>query len=700
MRDIGRSGRRVGADSARTSRAREGPLWQAVVVSRRDGSEGAAAVATMASPDELATQEPRRSMPRSAWFGRFAAIGGLALFELLVGRYRFFTGLPDYDDEGYMILMFRQWIDGKALYDEVYTQYGPFHILAIGLPLRLLGVDHLSVSTGRLIMLSLQVGTTVLLALLVLKLTGSLWSALLVQFAAFYRLLDIVSLHPGILLMFALATLLVNVVIVRRRYPNTSDWVTGAIAAAVLLTKVNVGVFLLVALAYTVAAEGRTPVFRRFLLPASEAALVAVGPVLLLTGLRQVEQSDATAIVSRGETVDIVYWAITYVAAAITVVFFGRLWRSRAATDEFSIARMAGGFGGVVVALVALIVLFGSSIGAVVRTVLIRPVGQADALVLLDRMTAWSLVVLVAVPALLFLAWRLVRAPRTRGWILTSAGLRIVGAVLLFYGCLGGLRSRIVIGPPIGGAFSYVALAALVLLPLVGQTTSVNLAGRRLLAAFAVAHSLHAYPVAGVQRAFGLLFPLVCAAVVLHDGSQEALAGVENLRSRVRRPEWVLAAPTVVVLLALVWLWMPVLRSFRDAYAASVEVELPGADGVRVLEAERADVQRQVDVLRECEQFVTLPGENSLYLYTEKEPPTGFNTVLWPTLLNDEEQQAIVDVLESTEGDVCLKTGAPWTRSGTGIDLPGPLTTYLSSEVEFETVLTGPEYEIGVRSDR
>ena len=39
-------------------------------------------------------------------------------------------GFQRYDDEGYLMISVSQFLDGKRLYDDVFTQYGPFYYLS------------------------------------------------------------------------------------------------------------------------------------------------------------------------------------------------------------------------------------------------------------------------------------------------------------------------------------------------------------------------------------------------------------------------------------------------------------------------------------------------------------------------------------------------------------------------------------------
>src|SRR3954451_8989217 len=43
--------------------------------------------------------------------------------------YRMFTDFSQYDDDGYVLITIRSLLNGQRLYDDVYTQYGPFYYL-------------------------------------------------------------------------------------------------------------------------------------------------------------------------------------------------------------------------------------------------------------------------------------------------------------------------------------------------------------------------------------------------------------------------------------------------------------------------------------------------------------------------------------------------------------------------------------------
>ena len=45
----------------------------------------------------------------------------------LIARYHSFMGFAKYDDEGYLLISLKSFLNHGALYDDVFTQYGPFY---------------------------------------------------------------------------------------------------------------------------------------------------------------------------------------------------------------------------------------------------------------------------------------------------------------------------------------------------------------------------------------------------------------------------------------------------------------------------------------------------------------------------------------------------------------------------------------------
>ena len=90
----------------------------------------------------------------------------------VIGYIAIFGVFADYDDEGYMLIMLKHFHAEGHLYDRVFSQYGPLYhqLFAAVFALPGLHTDH---DTGRLVTLVVWVATSLLVALLTLRLTHS-----------------------------------------------------------------------------------------------------------------------------------------------------------------------------------------------------------------------------------------------------------------------------------------------------------------------------------------------------------------------------------------------------------------------------------------------------------------------------------------------------------------------------------------------
>jgi hypothetical protein len=89
---------------------------------------------------------------RLARWGGAAGLLGLSAAFSLIGWWLLQSTFMIYDDEGYVLIGMRNFSAGHALYDEVFTQYGPFPFLYHDSWHRLLGLP-LAHTLGRLLTL-------------------------------------------------------------------------------------------------------------------------------------------------------------------------------------------------------------------------------------------------------------------------------------------------------------------------------------------------------------------------------------------------------------------------------------------------------------------------------------------------------------------------------------------------------------------
>ena len=216
---------------------------------------------------------------------RTPAVIGCSLFIVLctavTAYYHAFARLATYDDEGTMMWSVKHFLEGRPLYDNVATIYGPLyyfyercaHVLT-GTPL-----THHSV---RLVSIAFWVTAALIVFLLTYRATGSLLVAALAHLLAFCAMSFIGDepAHPQEACTVLLATLGLAC------FARDRTWralALGTLAGLAFGTKINFGIFAVVALSAGLAYSLR-PKWLRFAASILASAGILVLPVLLMWG--------------------------------------------------------------------------------------------------------------------------------------------------------------------------------------------------------------------------------------------------------------------------------------------------------------------------------------------------------------------------------------------------------------------------------
>jgi hypothetical protein len=228
--------------------------------------------------------------------------------------------------------------------------------------------------------------------------------------------------------------------------------------------------------------------------------------------------------------------------------------------------------------------------------------------------------------------------------------------------------------------------------------------GRALLVTMAVMQALMAYPIAGSQAGWAsFLFVPVGGLAVAGGWRSLAEFGAAAPRARewdhVSRGAGALIVMSALALTAYVSVYVP-LRRFHREYSNSAPLGLYGAGPIRVPGPTAFAYQRLTDELaKRCRSFVTMPGLNSLYLFTRIPPPTRLNTTSWMILFDDDRQAEIRRRLIEGPRPLCAVRHrgvvAFWAR---GRDVSGTLLARYIDE-RFVTEFTVNGYEFMVERD-
>jgi hypothetical protein len=609
---------------------------------------------------------------------------------------RLFSSFAAYDDEGYVMLSLRQFMAGGALYDQVYSQYGPAYYWLASL-FHCVTDWPVTHDVTRIKTLTVWMSVSLLAAGWLYRVTRSVViSTIGLVFVSFHlERLAMEPGHPQELCLIAVAVCMFLATFVRGRSTGIRLYAGMGVATAIcLMTKVNVGLFLALSLSASLLFATRTGRMRNVLLGSVLSAMVVL-PV----------------VIGRHELFS---WHGYRLPMLLTVSIVLAMWASNKCRRTGLLARHATDGSGDpsyhgddhnlrhvfyywgVSILVSAIVASGTVVAGTSLS------GLADGL-LLQHMSFVSLhyhdppihalAPLAALVAML-VARKTLTETRWLRVVHVVAFVLVVGAVLrhlveTFQPLYHGSQDRGQIGLLVSYFAPYVWI---ILLPvrngsLEHEAAAPNAYFARLsLCLIAVLQPLIAYPVPGTQMAIGSLALVVALLTAIHDA-------VESLR---RERHFLLPVGRGVVIGIFAVLLITVMS--RDAYlwverSRLPSLDLAGASRLRLPNETVAIERWTVEQLRQrADTFLCLPsGHNSLYLWSGIEPPTGFNTTVWQDLLSDQRQHEIIDAI-SVRQRVCVVVEHSEPAS---LRTHGPLLDYLREN--FEPVVVRGSREIWQR---
>jgi hypothetical protein len=602
---------------------------------------------------------------------RWLPIALLGAILAVAGGSLLFSTFMIYDDEGYVLFSLQEFTRGGGLYERIYSQYGPFFFL-FNQGLHFAGLEFTNTG-GRLITLIYWLATTGFCGALVWRTTRSVAATVFTLSGVFIHLWPMISepSHPGGFIVFATAAM-AWCGVQWSEQPRRLAVAVGLIGAALLLTKINVGVFLIAGAGtwWALQADMRMPGFRvRALLVGGAMTLL---PVALMRGLM-------------GQTWVVIFAVVSAAAGAGTVMAAASA--ARAATPKTGWRDLGLALGvGTLVGLITCgaIIAQGTSLRSLLEGVLLGPLRHPQ---VYSAYVKWRPGVLVlALGSLAFAAWATAR-PSAAVHRVVAAG-RILAATVFYV-----LLSVTLPIDPHAFAMSY-ALSTVwwFVLPIGGDRTTQP--ARTWLALLLVPQALHAFPVAGSQISWGTFLWVPLAAIGACDAARMLAPAGAAIR---RRLGAITAAALIIAALVnggyYTWLGVTRLRTSDPlGLPGAGALRLPGyfTSALRVL-AQNASVHADL--------LFSLPGLHSFHLWTGVPAPTSTNATHWFTLLSPAQQDAIQARLAAAPRScVIVETHNYEFLVRTGIATESPLTVWLKANYEPAFVLE--TYEFWVRKGR
>lgn len=565
----------------------------------------------------------------------------VAIVATVAAYFYLFTQFAPYDDEGTVLVTLKAFVAGETLYKDVYTPFGPFYYELFGSLFSLSG-HAVTTDSSRSIVMVIWVGSSLFFGLAVQRLTGCVAlgvTAMLVAFTVVF-ILSQEPMHAQVLAVALLATFTLVVSRVDTRRVVLAGGVCGALLAALVLTKINLGIYSVAAicLATVLAVDSlyrhqwvRWPVIFGFLVmpfvvTRSDLSNELVRNLVLLEGLAAVSIIAAARSLRFGEEVD----------AACT-----KRWL-RAAIVGFILAFTA---------ILLTIFATGSSPadvydGVVTQALRIRTVNPAP-IGITTASLDWGI---AAISAAAFVSWMRLRGEG--GSRLWSGVLRASSGLAIWFSIT--QMAPLSLGPAPGNPDALAAMLAwTAVIPPVGAVESTQKRFVRvLLPALAIAEVLQVYPVAGSQMRIAAVTFVVVGGICLGDAFNELRAWSAARGAMSLKRFGAFAGVAICALgakFALDGMVQPAIARII-VYNEEKALPFPGVTALHLPTAEAEAYERTVEDLRRyrCSTFIGYANVDSLYLWSRIDPPRPSAPSAWMLALDEAEQNRILRQMRAT----------------------------------------------------
>jgi hypothetical protein len=590
-------------------------------------------------------------------------LGAIVFVASVIYAYvEMFSHVRFYDDEGFVMVSVKSFIDGATLYDDA-PNYGPFYYLLAKF-LYFLADVPVSHDATRLATIAFWLATAALTAGFVYRLTSSFaWTSIsYLQTVVHGWSLCNEPGHPQTLLIFlGIAVPFASAVLGPRKAGST---VLGILAACITLTKINLGIFTLVALMVVYLGICARTLLMRAGFFASSVMAAALPFVLMRSHLSE--------------------WALNYawttamtIAACCVTMGRGEITNrlQKSAVGIF----IASGIATAVV-VVSPILLRGTSLETLMTAIVLAPARFPTLFVNEWRVGPVAVVMATMSLALAVTSARLDASRRAAlaVWLKLALGVGVFIPLFVYRPAL----------------ISIAPLLWVTLVPSRPEPWRVEaLFPRAVVCLLAALYLLIAYPVNGTQQAWATILLIPIAILNLADAWRVLALRVQP---GVRRATQ--AAILAIVIVAYFAIFDPV--ALFAKHRALSPLNLHGATRIR-LDAQQVRVYQDLvkSIGDNCNTFATVPNFMSLHFWTRRAPPDGFDSKMWIILVDRETQRRLIGKL-AAHSAACVvynQSAADTWKSRSGIDA-APLISYIRQS--FRTVQTIGNYELLVSNER
>jgi hypothetical protein len=551
---------------------------------------------------------------RYKWIGRgivsLVTVGMMTTFAFAYT----FTTFWFFDDEGYFLQAYRQFLSGHVLYDQVYAFYGPFTFYCAALLARFdaVNVTH---DNFRWALLPVWIVIALLFAGVVWRWTGRYGPALIAFLLVGLRLKGLAGAvgHPQLWIILAAAVLLwLGIDWIYLANKRRCAFWTGFVIGVILICKINMGVLVSIAILLATSMQLRG---RLRTLACGMLVIVAAGLGLLVLFTTSVGSEK--------------FFALAYLVSLASIVGTAFVRPAEQEPSLGSLKWLVAGLGICLCAGIGVTLAFGTTFRALFRSFVTEPALLVRSYHFPFIANQYNKAILLAVIGLVFaigtFGWRRLAdvRPAWLGLLKIAVG---TGLLCAFF------RSN---GEALTGSLLFLWLLLVDAKPM-SQTMYSH---RLLLALLCLLFSLQLFPIAGTHVDWAALMPITAAAVLLADGTN--CIDREIFRMQLPRLTWISAGGTGTLLATLLFLFVGANAILRyQQWLGAQPVNLPGTHWLRLppMEADRLTVTVS-ELRRDCREVLLVPGLYSYSLWSGVPPVEKKQINSWPFLWPDEVQK-------------------------------------------------------------
>jgi hypothetical protein len=604
------------------------------------------------------------------WFTLLTLLGGIWAY------YRVFTGFSFYDDEGSMMASVKQYLDGLKLYDQFWSGYGPVYYFYNWL-LRFSTGTSVTHDVVRISSLLPWLVAPLVCAWIILRITDLLVLSTLAHKLTLYSLVFFAFEpgHPQELCILLLVCFVASGTLIGQRRHVLGTILLGALPAALLLIKVNIGVFAILAAGLSLGFHTRENRFSKVF-----GASFVAATLFLSFALMKHQLGDPQARV----------YCVLVIAsvAALSLILF---------RSNRTVSITSGDSGIVVISFVLTFV----AIMLITIAQGTSPQKMLDRLVLAHlRISVGGLWYSPVSLTAKWLCWAF-SGVAAAGWVAFSRkssgdwSSKCLFPIKLLYG-VGVIATLFLVNASQVFAFA-TPFCWLLLYPLPENGVSRLVFPRTLLCTTAVIQTLYAYPVAGSQILFIRILLIVVGVICIGDFwrwfTAEYKFGFRQHR--------LLRITGSVALFYLLLGYAHTAYVQRKSCNSLPALNLAGASRIHLSGRQAREYQWLTrSSVSHCDILIGLPNIPSLNFWAGMNPPGRLNVDNWMLVLSDQEQLDI-ELELSKHPNACAiynpEILGVWNRNGS--DMSGlPLVRYIHDK--FKPVGSMDEFVFLVRNER